>query len=128
MEAEVDTIRNMCETLESSGCTRDQSDALIESVALAMKTFAVTPEVLDDRLADQKRDFKEMFSEHKRQTNQRFDGIDKRLDKIPKLRDPIDDLKGSTHELQRSLLRYFLAFTLVVLAGLMGTLGAVLGS
>ena len=39
----------MSQTLESANFTRDQSDAFIQYVASAMKTFAVTPNVLDDR-------------------------------------------------------------------------------
>lgn len=142
MEAGVDTIRKMSETLKSSGFTRSQSDAFIESMALAIKTFAVTPEVLDDRLAGLRKEFKEMLSEQKLQTDQRFDGVDqrldgvdrrldemgKRLDEIPKLRSAIEDLKEATHDTQRSILRYFIGFTLAILAGLMGALGAILGS
>lgn len=39
-----------------------------------------------------------------------------------------DGLKDSMHNLQRSLLGYLLGFTLVILASLLGTLGAVLSS
>ena len=157
MQAEAETIHKMAETLESANFTRDQSDAFIQSVALAMKTFAVTPEVLDDRLGKLRREWKQDFKEHKEDSNRRFDGLDarlgeykddtnrrldenkkdsnqrfnnldKRLDEIPKLRDSIDELKNTTHELQRSLLQYLLGFTLVILAGLLGALGFLLTS
>ena len=82
----------MSETLEGSELTREHSVAVIESVALAMKTFSVTPEMLDDRLSKQSREW-----------NKRFD---------------------ETQELVRSHTRYVFALTLVMLAGVMGILGA----
>lgn len=112
MQVEAKTIFNMSETLESANFTPEQSKALVESMALSMKTFAVTPELLDDRLGKQRHEWKrdingfkdEMigrFDEHKDDSNQRLDDI---------------------RDLQRSLLRYFLGFTLVIVAGLMGAL------
>lgn len=92
MEAQAETILRMSETLESSELTRDQSVAVIESVALAMKAFSVTPEMLDDRLAKQSQEW-----------NKRFD---------------------ETQDLVRSHTRYVFALTLVILAGVMGILGA----
>ena len=168
MQAEAETIRKMSETLESANFTRDQSDAFIQSMALAMKTFAVTPQVLDDRLdnlsGELRREWKQdlagvsnLLQEHKNESNRRFDSLTKsldehkkdsnrnfdsldarlgehknetnqRLDEIPKLRDSIDELKNSMHELQRSVMNYFLGFTLVILAGLLGALGFLLAS
>ena len=103
MQAEAESILKMSETLESANFTRDQSDAFIQSTALAMKTFAVTPEILDDRLA-------------------------KHSHSIDELKGTIDELKNSMHELQRNALHYFLGFTLVTFAGLMGILAAILAS
>ena len=114
MQAEAETIHKMSETLESANFTRDQSDAFIQSIALAMKTFAVTPEILDARLA-----------EHKKDTNQRFDNLDKQLGEQKKT---VDELKISMHELQRNVMNYFLGFTLAIFAGLMGILAAILAS
>ena len=157
MQAEAETIHKMAETLESANFTRDQSDAFIQSVALAMKTFAVTPKVLDNRLDDLSRELRREWKqdlagisnllkehkndsnrrfdgldarlgEHKNDSNQRFNNLDKRLDEIPKLRDSIDELKNTTHDLQRSLLQYFLGFTLVILAGLLAALGLLLAT
>lgn len=51
MKTQADQLRIMSQTLESSGFSQRQSNAVIESVALAMETFAVTPEVLETRLA-----------------------------------------------------------------------------
>ncbi len=165
MHAEVETIREMSETLESANFGRDQSDAFIQSVALAMKTFAVTPKVLDERLAELRREWKQDFSEYKSETNQRLDRMDNRLDQqkgaidelkesvgglkesvgglkesvgglkdsidglksdVDGLKSDVDGLKDTMHSLQRSLLGYLLGFTLVILAGLLGTLGALL--
>ena len=50
MKAQTNQLQKMSQTLESSGFTPRQSNAVIESVALAMQTFAVTPEVLDQVL------------------------------------------------------------------------------
>ena len=122
----------MSETLESANFTRDQSDAFIQSTALAMKTFAVTPDLLDDRLDSLRREWKQdlkeskddtnrRFDEQKEQTNLRFNYVDKRLDNLDKR---LDDIQ----ELQRSMLRYFLTSTLVIVAGLMGAIGAFLAS
>ena len=66
VEAQAETILRMSETLESSELTRDQSVAVIESVELAMKTFSVTPEMLDDRLAKQSQELSQEW-------NKRFD-------------------------------------------------------
>lgn len=96
MEAQAETILRMSETLEGSELTRDQSVAVIESVALAMKTFSVTPEMLDDRLAKQSQELSQEW-------NKRFD---------------------ETQDLVRSQTRYVFALTFVILAGVMGILGA----
>lgn len=103
MQTEAETILKMSETLESAKFTRDQSDAFIQSMALAMKSFAVTPEVLDDRMEKLRREWKQDLVE-----------VNKRL----------DDLQ----DLVRSLLRYFLNFTLAMLVGALGMLGAFLFS
>ncbi len=100
MQSEAEAILEMSETLESAKFTRTQSDAFIQSVALAMKTFAVTPQVLDDRLEKQRREWKEDLAEQ----------------------------KNTIDELKRSLLNYLLGFTLATFAGLMGILGAILAS
>ena len=53
MKAQAEQLRIMSETMTSSGFNQRQSNAVIESVALAMETFAVTPEVLEARLEKQ---------------------------------------------------------------------------
>ncbi len=107
MQPEAQTIIEMSETLQSANFTKHQSDAVIESVALAMQTFAVTPKLLDDRLAKLREEWKQDLKGHK-------DDINARLDDI--------------QDLQRSLLRYFLRFTLAMFLGALGLLGALLFS
>ena len=107
MQSEAEAILEMSETLESANFTRDQSDAFIQSIALAMKTFAVTPQVLDDRLEKQRREWKEDLGP-----------VNKNL----------AEQKNSIDELKRSLLNYLLGFTLAIFAGLMGIVAAVLAS
>ncbi len=122
----------MSETLESANFTRDQSHAFIRSVALAMGTFAVTPELLDDRLNKLRGEWKRDLKEHKDDSNERFDNLDEQFAEqkktVEELKDTVYELKDSMHDLKRSLLHYLLGFTLVILAGLMGTLGTVLAS
>ena len=130
MQSEAEAILEMSETLESANFTRDQSDAFIQSVALAMKTFAVTPEVLDDRLGKLRREWKQDLKEHKEDSNRRFDGLDARLgehkndsnQRFNNLDKRLDDIQ----ERQRTLLRYFLGFALAMFVGAMGILGALL--
>lgn len=106
MQTEAETILKMSETLEGADFTSDQSKAFIESVALSMKTFAVTPELLDDRLAKQRSEWKrdlefsnrEMigrldehrvytdrrFDEQQKHNDQRFDELDRRFEEDKK--------------------------------------------
>ena len=107
MQSEAEAILEMSETLESANFTRDQSDAFIQSMALAMNTFAVTPKILDDRLEKQRGEWKEDLGE-----------VNKNL----------AEQKNTIDELKRSLLNYLLGFTLATFAGLMGILAAVLAS
>ena len=50
MKAQVKRINDMSAALEHTGFSRQQSKAVIETVASAMETFAVTPEILETRL------------------------------------------------------------------------------
>ncbi len=108
----------MSETLQSANFTKHQSDAVIESVALAMQTFAVTPKLLDDRLAKLREEWKQDLKGHKDDINARLDYL--KEDSNQRL----DDIQ----DLQRSLLRYFLRFTLAMFLGALGLIGALLFS
>ena len=118
MQAEAETILKMSETLESANFTSDQSKAFIESVALSMKTFAVTPELLDGRLEEHKKHTDGRFDEQRKHYDRRFDEHKEHTDRR------FDDIQ----EMQRSLLRHVLGLSLVMLAGLMGALVAILTS
>lgn len=133
MQAELEAILKMSDTLESANFTGDQSDALMQSMALAMRTFAVTPEILDERLDNLRREWKQDL----KGVNHRLDGIETRLDGIETrlakqekstegLKKDIEQLKVSMNRLERSLLRYFLAFVFTTFTGLIGIFGAVL--
>ena len=50
MKNQLDQIKIMSNTLERSGFTEEQPVAIIETVAVAIETFGVTPEILDDRI------------------------------------------------------------------------------
>ena len=127
MQSEAEAISQMSETLTGANFTRNQSDAFIGSMALAIKTFAVTPQVLDDRLDRLRQEWKHDFKVHKDELNRLLDGH--RQDTNLRIEDHRNDTNrrlDGIQELQRSLLRYFIGFTLVMLAGLMGALAAVL--
>ena len=96
MNAQVERLQEVSQTLESSGFSRQQSDAVIKSVALAMQTFAVTPDVLDRR-------------------------IDKVMDAIKEQGEDIKDLNKSIVRLERTVmesnrktLRYSMGFSLAL--------------
>ena len=55
----------MSETLESAGFSRKQSTAVVKSVARAMQTFSVTPEVLETHFSRHSGEVSRMFSDHK---------------------------------------------------------------
>ncbi len=102
MKAHVEQIEVMSETLESAGFSNEKSNAIIKSVALAMETFAVTPEMLDERI--------ERVIEVVR-----AQGVD------------IRELKHSFARLERSMLRFMMVFTVMMLATLLGGFGTLIG-
>ena len=112
MKAQVDQLNNMSETLESSGFTPRQSNAVIESVALAMETFAVTPEILDDRInrvvdiiKEQAKDVKDL---------QRA---------VSRMEQTSIDIQASMLDHQRSMFRIMMVFVLALLATVLGVFG-----
>ena len=167
MKAQVEAVQRMTETLESSGIPRRQATAMVESVAQAMETFSVTPEILEAQFAkhrdevsrvfsdhkgqmlalfanhkddtqqafaafrgemlalfsDHKDEMKALFSEHKADTNRRFDNVDKRFDKVE---EELGELRKDMHSLQRSMTRFIWAFSLVVLGAALTALVTVL--
>ena len=110
-------IKDMSETLESSGMPSAQSQAVIESLALALERFSVTPEILEAELAKERKE-----------TNRRFDETDRRLDEIPELRKEIAKLSEATHEFQRTMMRYFIVFALAMFGALITLFGGLFGA
>ena len=114
MKAQTEQLQQMSQTVEISGFSRRQSSAVIESVALAMQTFAVTPEVLDQRID-------KVMDAIKEQGRDLRGDIEKRDDDIKDLRGDVKDLKKDMDELSKSARNYQLAFTLAILAAIIGS-------
>ena len=117
-------IKDMSETLESSGMPSAQSQAVIESLALAMEGFSVTSEILEAQLAKERKETNRRFDE----TDRRFDETDRRLDEIPELRKEIAKLSEATHEFQRTMMRYFIVFALAMFGALITLFGGLFGA
>ena len=109
MKAHVEQIEVMSETLESAGFSKEKSNAVIKSIALAMETFAVTPEMLDARI--------ERVMEVVR-----AQGRD-----IQELKVDVADLKQSMLRLERGMLRFMMVFTVLMLATSLGGFGTLIG-
>ena len=118
MKAQAEQLAKMSETLESSGFSGTQSNAVIESVALAMETFAVTPEILDARI-DGLRD----------EMNAQFAAQDEAIKNLGKSVDRLDArmsaIEESMLEFQRNMMRYMVAFLVLMLAAVVGMFGAI---
>ena len=111
MKAQVEQLAKMSETLESSGFPRPQANAVIESVALAMETFAVTPEILDDRIDGLREEMNAQFASQ---------GED-----IKDLRKSVNRLEQNMLEFQRGTMRYMQAFLVLMLGAVVGMFGAI---
>ena len=121
MKAQAEQLAKMSETLESSGFSRTQSNAVIECVALAMETFAVTPEILDDRidglreeLNAQGEDIKDLRKTVNRLERNMLDFQERML-----------EFQQRMIEFQRSTIRYMLAFLVLMLGAVVGMFGAI---
>ena len=138
MRSQVEQIAKMSHTLESAGFNRPQSNAVIESVALAMETFAVTPEILDERIDGLRQEMNAQFAAQG--------------EEIKDLRKSVNRLEQNMLEIQRSMLefqqtmagfqqnmvgfqqdmlgfqrgtiRYMLAFLVLMLGAVVGMFGA----
>lgn len=131
MKTQVEQIAKMSHTLESAGFNRPQSNAVIESVALAMETFAVTPEILDERIDGLRQEMNAQFAAQG--------------EEIKDLRKSVNRLEQNMLEIQRSMLefqqtmagfqqdmlgfqrgtiRYMLAFLVLMLGAVVGMFGA----
>ena len=145
MKAQVEQLAEMSHTLESTGFSRPQSNAVIESVALAMQTFAVTPEILDERISGLREEMNARFAaqdkaiEDLRKSADRLDdrvsGLEIKVDrlddrvsgleiKVDRLDAKISAIEQSMLEFQRTMMRYMLAFLVLMLGAVVGMFGA----
>ena len=145
MEAQVEAVQRMTETLESSGIPRRQATAMVQSVAQAMETFSATPEILESHFAkhrdevsrvfsDHKGEMLALFSDHKDDTQRAFSDFkdeikalfaDHKADtnrRFDRVEEELGELRKEMHALQRSMTRFIWAFTLVVLGAALTTL------
>ena len=136
METQIEQVQLMSQTLESSGFSPQQSNAVIKSVALAMQTFAVTPEVLDQvldrRLGQLKTELKaEILAEVPSRTDFKKQGDDikergrdirdlnKSMNRAFEKRDEeIKDLNKSVNRLERFILGSGITFIALALTAL----------
>ena len=109
MKAQVDQLNTMSETLETSGFTPRQSNAVIESVALAMETFAVTPKLLEERL--------------EKHTEQILQVVRAQGQDIKDLQTKMLDHQRSMLDHQRSMFRIMMVFMVALLTTVLGVFG-----
>ena len=148
MKAQVEQLAEMSETLESAGFSRPKSNAVIESVAMAMETFAVTPELLDDRIGGLRSRFDNRFNELESRFNSRIGRLDSRIDRfreetnkqfaaqaedikdlrqsVKRLEQAMFELKDTMFEFKNTLVRYMVGFTLLMLSAVAGVFGTVI--
>ncbi len=132
MKAQAEQIAKMSETLESSGFSRPQSNAVIESVALAMETFAVTPEMLDARIDGLRDEMNARFAAQDKKINSLSKSVDRLEDKVDRLESNLNaidqrmlEFQQRMIEFQRSTIRYMLAFLVLMLGAVVAMFGAV---
>ena len=124
---------------------RTQADAVIQSVALAMETFSVSPQMLADEfersrnlfmalLKEQKVEIASMFKEHKDENAFTFRSHkDENAATLKEYRDEVSrqlrEHRKETNQrvdaVERTMQRYFLAYSLIVLTAFLGTLGTI---
>ena len=118
LKAQVEQLAKMSETLERSGFPRPQANAVIESVALAMEAFAVTPEILDDRIDGLRENMNAQFA------SQGEDIKDVRKS-VNRLEEKVNGIEQNMLEFQRGTMRYMQAFLLLMLGAVVGMFGAI---
>ena len=116
MKAQVEQLAEMSHTLESTGFNRPQSNAVIESVALAMETFAVTPEILDDRIDGLRQEMNAQFAAQGEE-------IKDLRKSVNRLEQNMLEFQQSMLEFQRGTIRYMLAFLVLMLGAVVGMFG-----
>ena len=125
MKAQAEQLAKMSETLESSGFSRTQSNAVIESVALATETFAVTPEILDARIYGLRDEMNARFAAQDEEIRNLSKSVVRLEDKVDRLDARMSAIEQSMLEFQRSMIRYMLAFLVLMLGAVVGMFGAI---
>lgn len=118
LKAQAEQLAKMPETLESSGFSRPQSNAVIESVALALEAFAVTPEILDARIDGLRDEMNARFAAQ----NEAIENLSKSVDRLDARMSAIEE---SILEFQRSMMRYMVAFLVLMLGAVVGMFSAI---
>ena len=125
MKAQAKQLAIMSETLESSGFSRPQSNAVIESVALAMETFAVTPEILDARIDGLRDEMNAQFAAQGERIEAQGEEIKSLSKSVGRFDARMSALEQSMLEFQRSMMRFMLAFLVLMLGAVVGMFGAI---
>ena len=122
----------MSETLESSGFTPRQSNAVIESVALAMVRFAVTPKLLEERLEEHTEQILRALGAQGESIKVRGEAIKLRGEAIRDLKQSVSrleqasiDLQASMLDHQRSMFRIMMVFMVALLTTVLGVFGTI---
>ena len=138
MKTQVEQIAKMSHTLESAGFNRPQSNAVIESVALAMETFAVTPEILDDRIDGLRQEMNAQFAAQGEEIKDLRKSVNRLEQNMLEIQRSMlefqqnmagfqQDMVGFQQDMlgfQRGTIRYMLAFLVLMLGAVVGMFGA----
>ena len=129
MREEIEATEEMTETLRSAGFEEDQSKAFIRSMARAVETFAVTPEMLD-------RKFREFFDKIKPELRQipvltadvqeLKNLYAHQQESIKQLQESQQDIKEILADMRTGQWRHFATTLLVLIAGLFGIIAAII--
>ena len=125
MKAQVDQLNHMSETLESSGFTPRQSNAVIESVALAMETFAVTPKLLEERLEQHTEQILRVIRAQGESIKVQGEATRDLQRSVSRLEQASIDLQASMLDHQRSMFRIMMVFMVALLTTVLGVFGTI---
>lgn len=124
MKTQVEQIAKMSHTLESAGFNRPQSNAVIESVALAMETFAVTPEILDERIDGLRQEMNAQFAAQGEEIKDLRKSVNRLEQNMLEFQQTMAGFQQDMLGFQRGTIRYMLAFLVLMLGAVVGMFGA----
>lgn len=124
MKTQVEQIAKMSHTLESAGFNRPQSNAVIESVALAMETFAVTPEILDERIDGLRKEMNAQFAAQGEEIKDLRKSVNRLEQNMLEFQQTMAGFQQDMLGFQRGTIRYMLAFLVLMLGAVVGMFGA----